>query len=329
MSTSALHEVVVELFRSCPTLATTLLGDLLCASDFNHDDVVLGPDTRATLDVSALHVDLVLYLRRNGRVVAVVLIEVQRGRDPRKRYDWPAYVAIAQRAHRCPAYLLVVTLDAGVAAWARQMVSADSLGYVRHAHVIEPGSIERITDPEQARRAPEFALLSALEHAGEPDDADLAPAFVAATRALDPALSSAYLDCIGALASAALRASLETLMLNFRKYEFQSDLMKKFYAEAKERFGDEVRAKVAAEVRAEVTADVRAEVTAAVRAEARAEARATEKAADVLAVFEARGLAVSDELRARVLACTDLDQLGLWLRRAVTVAAPGDIFVAG
>ena len=52
-------------------------------------------------------------------------------------------------------------------------------------------------------------------------------------------------------------------------------------------------------------------------------------AANVLAVFEARGLAVSDELRARVLACTDLDQLGLWLRRAVTVAAPGDIFVAG
>ncbi len=222
-------------------------------------------------------------------------------------------MANAQRAHRCPAYLLVVTLDAGVAAWARQLLSVDSLGYVRHALVVEPDTVERITDPAAARRAPELALLSALEHAGEPDDADLAPAFVAATRALDPALSSAYLDCIGALASAALRASLETLMLNFRKYEFQSDLMKKFYAEAKERFGDEVRAKV----RAEVTAEVRAEV------------RAAETATNVLAVFEARGLAVSDELRARVLACADLDQLGLWHRRAVTVAAPDDIFAPG
>jgi hypothetical protein len=46
--------------------------------------------------------------------------------------------------------------------------------------------------------------------------------------------------------------------------------------------------------------------------EAKGEAKA------VLAILDARGIAVPDEIRARISGCTDLDQLDVWIRRAAT-----------
>lgn len=43
------------------------------------------------------------------------------------------------------------------------------------------------------------------------------------------------------------------------------------------------------------------------------------KAADVLTVLEAREIAVSAEIREKVLACTDLATLDRWIRRAATL----------
>ena len=48
--------------------------------------------------------------------------------------------------------------------------------------------------------------------------------------------------------------------------------------------------------------------------------------ADVLAVLAARGLAVSDELRARINGCDDLPTLRTWITRAA-VATSGDELV--
>ena len=58
----------------------------------------------------------------------------------------------------------------------------------------------------------------------------------------------------------------------------------------------------------------------------RAEGRAAEKAADVLAVLEARGLAVTDAQRQRIIDCSELDTLNSWLRRAVTVTSADNLF---
>jgi hypothetical protein len=54
--------------------------------------------------------------------------------------------------------------------------------------------------------------------------------------------------------------------------------------------------------------------------------RATEKATDVIAVLEARGLTLSDAQRQRIVATTDLDLLGRWLPRAVTASTVEDLF---
>lgn len=53
--------------------------------------------------------------------------------------------------------------------------------------------------------------------------------------------------------------------------------------------------------------------------EARGEANA------VLAVLDARGIDVSDRIRAAIASCTDLDRLALWIRRAATANKIEDV----
>jgi hypothetical protein len=53
---------------------------------------------------------------------------------------------------------------------------------------------------------------------------------------------------------------------------------------------------------------------------------ASSTAQGVLAVLETRGLAVSGEQRQRIVECTDLDRLGAWLRKAVTLTDVDELF---
>jgi hypothetical protein len=57
-----------------------------------------------------------------------------------------------------------------------------------------------------------------------------------------------------------------------------------------------------------------------------AKGKAEGKAEDVLAVLEARGLSISDEVRERVRQSTDLPELDRWLRRAAVVSSAREIF---
>ena len=61
--------------------------------------------------------------------------------------------------------------------------------------------------------------------------------------------------------------------------------------------------------------------------EARGEARGKlqGEAEALLVVLEARGHSVSDDQRARILACTDPATLKHWIRRAATAASADDV----
>ncbi len=64
----------------------------------------------------------------------------------------------------------------------------------------------------------------------------------------------------------------------------------------------------------------------AYRAEGREEGRVQEAAHAILAVFEARDMAVPDDVRRRIEASEDPEELAGWLRRAVVVGLPAEIF---
>lgn len=57
-----------------------------------------------------------------------------------------------------------------------------------------------------------------------------------------------------------------------------------------------------------------------------AKGEAVGEAKAVLTVLEARGLHPSDEVRARILACTDAAQLATWLRKAATATSVDQVF---
>ncbi|MCI3276145.1 hypothetical protein [Streptomyces cylindrosporus] len=63
-----------------------------------------------------------------------------------------------------------------------------------------------------------------------------------------------------------------------------------------------------------------------VRETAYLEGKAEGEAKGVLRVLEVRGLAVGDDVRARITACTDLDRLNDWLDRAGIVQSAEELF---
>jgi hypothetical protein len=71
--------------------------------------------------------------------------------------------------------------------------------------------------------------------------------------------------------------------------------------------------------RHEAAGEARGEARGQARGEARGEARS------VLTVLETRGLVVPPAVREQILACTDLDLLQTWLRRAVSAATAEDV----
>ena len=62
------------------------------------------------------------------------------------------------------------------------------------------------------------------------------------------------------------------------------------------------------------------------KAEGEAKGEAKGKASAVLAVLAARGLAVGETTRTRVLATTDLATLERWITRAATMSSLGEVF---
>ena len=64
-----------------------------------------------------------------------------------------------------------------------------------------------------------------------------------------------------------------------------------------------------------------------VREEGREEGRAESHAEMTLRILEWRGIPVSDAVRERVHASTDLEQLETWARRAVNAGTAEDLFV--
>ena len=60
----------------------------------------------------------------------------------------------------------------------------------------------------------------------------------------------------------------------------------------------------------------------------RTEGRTEGRAASVIAVLQARGLAVAPVHRARIESCSDIEQLDRWIARAATAASVDDVFAS-
>ena len=226
---SLIHEALVDLFRSCPTLAAHLLAarqaipspDRVSGELVSEDlSVVASPEYRA---------DAVVRLSGPGLDLALV-VEIQLRRDPDKPFVWPAYVAVARARHRIATTLLVLTLDADTARWAAEPIELGP-GWTAHPIVIGPEQVPAITDRQQAASCPELAVLSAMAHGSGPLAAEVGLTAAEAARDLDEQRSRLYVDLILAALHPAARVFLERLMI--QNWEPQSDLFKRLIHEGR------------------------------------------------------------------------------------------------
>ncbi|MBK6691800.1 MAG: hypothetical protein IPG50_06285 [Myxococcales bacterium] len=162
--------------------------------------------------------------------------------------------------------------------------------------MLGPSAIPYVTDEEEAKRAPELAVLSVLAHGREPDPMRLAVPALAAVATLASDSGVLYSDVIYEVLGRAAKAALEEQM-DIRKYEFQSDFAKKHRAKGRE--------------------------------EGREEGRAEGRVASLLAILDARGLAVSAAEQETIAGCTDDALLTRWIRKAVTAATVAEVFAEG
>ncbi len=290
MSPSFEHEVLVAIVREHPEVILTLLGGAYRLDASDEIEVLAAPESLGTLRPIERRADAVLVVRERGsaRARAALVIEVQLQPDARKRFSWPVYVAVARARLACPVSLVVVALDAATAQWCAAPIELDGRGSVLLPRVLGSAQLPPV-DVDGAQRHPELAVLSLIAHRDEPVALSIARAILACVDRLDAARAELYTDIVFDFLNAAARRALEAEM-NLENYEPRSEFLRNL------------------------------------KSKCMAEGRAEGLAAALFKVLESRGLALSDDQRATIHACSDPDVLGRWIARAATASEPDALF---
>ena len=132
-----------------------------------------------------------------------------------------------------------------------------------------------------------------MAHGGRPECRETLDAAVTAITSLDRDRSAVYYDIVLAALPKAARRYLENLMAD-TDYVYRSELALRNQAQG--------------------------------RVEGKAEGKAEGEADALLTVLAARGIAVSDSIRERIIGCRDLPQLKMWITKAVTANTADELF---
>jgi hypothetical protein len=279
---SMAHEVLVDLFKNRPSLAAEILVEVLGVSLPVYTEARLASIDLTETQPAEYRADVVVLLLDEDLPVRVVIVEVQLAADPRKRLSWPAYVTVSRAIHGCPADLLVVAPDPGVASYCAEPIAIGPPGFVLTPPVLRRDAVPVVTAPAEAARRLELAVLSVMAHGASDQGATIAAALLPALHGLDEERGRFYLDLVLNSLNDAARRALEAMM---KGYEYQSDFAKKYYGQGRD------------------------------------EGRTEGEARALLAVLRGRGIAVSEAARERILAEKDLARLERWLERAAATGS--------
>jgi hypothetical protein len=161
--------------------------------------------------------------------------------------------------------------------------------FVLRPWVCGPDGVPVIADPEQARRQPQLAVISAMAHGDGPDSKAVLDALMAALDISDLEHADLYASAVLKALTGAARRSLVANMAKCDRV-FHLDFLQESYEKGE------------------------------ASGQAKGEARA------IFAVLRARGLDVPDHVSERITTCTDPDLLETWVARAVTASTVDDLF---
>jgi hypothetical protein len=216
---TSIHEIPLALLDERPSM----LLDLLRAVGGPHvvaDEVEPVSETFAQIEPATYSADRVYVARQDGEPVATLVVEMQRAKLAEKKWSWPLYLASAHMRTRRATWLVVLSLDAAVAAWASEPIHTLQGGVLRPI-VIGPDDI-----PHGARESsPELLVLSTMAHGTGVRGGEIAALALRAVHEathLDEDRARLYNDVvlfsIDDVARAALEASMDT-----KGWEWKSD----------------------------------------------------------------------------------------------------------
>ncbi len=259
-----------------------------------HREVRLESCELADVVPTEYRADAVVVLTDGDQPVLAVVIEIQLGRDGGKRWSWPVYLATLRSRLRCSVVLLVLCSTTRIADWCAVPIDLGHPGWVLRPLVVGPDRVPVVTEPADAERSPELAVLSAMAHGAEQGHGEkVLSALLAGLRSIDDEHLTRYHDLVLAALPAAARACLEDMM-TAGTYEYMSDFVRRNVNQG--------------------------------RAEGRVEGRVEGKADALLSMLAARGIEVPEDAKARITSCTDLDQLDAWITRAVAIDTVDELF---
>ncbi|WP_437275717.1 hypothetical protein WME90_31315 [Sorangium sp. So ce375] len=208
------HNALVEIFREHPELAPRLLATLFHVEVPPHVSVAVVESSLDQLIPVEFRADLVLELRdASGALTLAIVLEVQRDEDPDKKFSWPTYVTVVRARKRCGTIVLVVAPDAGVATWAAENIDLGlGLGHVEPL-VLGPAVVPEITDPAEAEKEIELAVLSAVVHGNGPNGLTVVQSALAALGRLDQEHAAVYFHVIWNGLREPMRRALEALVM--------------------------------------------------------------------------------------------------------------------
>ncbi|TDE59974.1 hypothetical protein E1295_01630 [Nonomuraea mesophila] len=288
------HEYLIELVRNRPSLVATLLaGTGVSVPTF--DEARLGNADFTDCTPTEYRADSVVLLCKEGTPVSAVVLEVQREPDTRKRWSWPVYLSTLRARTKCPVLLLVFCEDSRTARRCAEPIEMGHPRWVLHPIVIGPDGIPSVIDLGWAVDQPELATISAIVHGqSEAGLRNILTLFEALGQL--PEEYGEYSDLVlSCLPDFMLDTVIRELRMAMATDHPRSAVVRAWLAEGK--------------------------------AKGIAEGKAKGEAKAVLLILEARGISLPDEARARILACTDLDTLESWVRKAATAESAGEFFL--
>lgn len=288
------HEVPLRLIQDRPQLIPTILRSVF-GLDLPGDDerASMASESFAGLDPAELRCDATVLLDGPEKPSHAVIVESQLRHDEDKIYSWPAYMALLRERKKCPVTLLVICPNPTVARACARPIDLGHPDWVLKPLAFHLGMLPAITDPAQARECPQLAVLSATVHGNGPD-------------------AEAVL--------ASLATAIDTLKADDPEKGKRIKPAALYYDYVLDQLNEAGR-KLLEEIVETAGYEWKSDFAKAHRAEGRAEGEAEA----VLLVLDARGIAVPNDIRKRVVDCTDIDRLKRWVQRAAVIDKAEDL----
>ncbi|MEY7980935.1 hypothetical protein AB8O53_32065 [Streptomyces pilosus] len=236
-------------------------------------------------------------VRPDGLDPFILLVEAQSGIEAKKETSWPYYVAYLRDRYKLEVVLLVLCVDAATAAWAARPLRT-GLGrptQVTVPHVLGPANVPRVSRIQDASTDLDFAAFCLWIHTNDPDIGGI-------------------LTVMGeALAQNSDREARDDLA-GLIEDGLGSEHARKIWRNLMETLFTPRRGTLVGDARL------------AGQEEGREEGRAAGKAEQLLRLMERRSFPVTEEIRQRVITCTDMPLLDLWFDRAIDATTLDEVF---